>query len=347
MFGMLSNGLCFARPFNPSSPTADVVLRSLALPAESTTPERFMLLSLTGLNYYGSQLITLYQQQHSSMRPQHGARTCHGAADACINVSNSSSGAGNSTCAGGSSSNGLGSSASGSSSSSSSAVDPWEAAEALLLCRADMMQSKAESAAHLATMLRQAGKVYLQHWQQLGYPVCLHPLGFSEQVTTDPPSSTCKRDSSGDDSRRSDQGMGCGSTSGSSDGHAGTNGSSGSSSSSGSNGSSGHMGKDLTLTLLCLLDAVHLLLDVVLHKPGSPAMQLHASATSQMLLSAAAAALGLYGSTAAYVVDRCLTAACALLRSQPCPASKEAAFQQAEACVTANTLDPLLHNLEH
>lgn len=79
-----------------------------------------------------------------------------------------------------------------------------------------------------------------------------------------------------------------------------------------------------------LQDAVSALLHVVRQHPDLPSLQLHASATSQLLLGAAAAALGICGSTAIPLVGKCLTIALALLFTHPY--NPDAADEQAEVC---------------
>lgn len=184
----------------------------------SSSPDQLLLLllSLTGIHVFCSQLFDMFQHQQQTQG------TCGG--DAAANISNDHSRPGSSgTCfssnsgdrvgasstpdtpnsssrdsgrAHSPSSVGAGSSSTRSSRSSSGHDhDPWEAAEAVLLCRADMLASEAKSAAQLAAILGQTGSVFSQHWQHLGYPAWLHPLGLSG-----PLSRTC---SSGDGSSSS------------------------------------------------------------------------------------------------------------------------------------------------
>jgi hypothetical protein len=330
MLDMMSNGLCFSltRPLLASvmSQTRSVGAEPPLSSRPKSTLDQMLLLSPTGINHFSSQLLELYQQQQqASKHPQQSGDACCRSAAARDGSSTSSSSTGavggssaghsgstaghsgstaghSSSSAGHSgSSAGAGSTAGSSSGSgiSSRDCDAFELAEALLLQRADLLQSEAESAAQLATMLHHAGKVFRQHWQQLGYPECLHPVGFQEPPTI----LASDRD--------------CSSSGGPSSAAHGSNGSCAGGSSNSTSNPEGYISSHPSPSLMGLLDALQLLLDVLLQQPAPPALQVHARATTHVLLVAAAAALSLYGSAAAHVVDGCMTAALALLWHLP------------------------------
>jgi hypothetical protein len=83
---------------------------------------------------------------------------------------------------------------------------------------------------------------------------------------------------------------------------------------------------------------VSTLLYVVAQNLDLPVLRLHATAISQMLLGAAAAALGLYGSTAVTLADKCLTAALGLLLAQAYDSDPDVAAAQAQVCRLSSRL---------